>query len=1823
MHSKPNKKKQSPVKMQESSILDKYKNDENDEKEEIIIKKEDFEYNKHDEAYGVGALKLLQSQSKYKIKNLKNKKKKKPIIISKKIDGDKLYKSDNRKFFYYRKPSVELKDFLIDNENKTFLDYGVYCLKKKMNRFFLQFVRNFVMKEKEKIRLQEIKELERIEEQRKKKLEKKRLEEKEKKRKEKNRLEEEKKKRLEEEEKLRLEKEEKLRLEEIKKKKFKEEKKRLKDEKKIRLEKKRIKDEENEKIRENEEEEEERKKIFEKEKIEKEKLKIKFKKLKTNLSKDFKTIENENTIDFESSNSQKQNLKSNNYNKLLDLSLKEEDENKLENNEIEANILIISTNEELKDNYFDLKESNNGLENLKAKVSNMDYEMRMKKISNTDSLNRLRDSIRDSALKIDNKKEIKNFNLTEKDKKLENQEIEILKSENVSQIQDTVSNEYFNTLEKTTEDDNLKSKRDSIDSNYFDFGKKDDLEKKEYVKKMRVGTFSRGNNAFQIYQKQQEEKKMQLQRRRSSLDERRVNRRSFMENVGKEFFVNKKKSEMLKKEEEKEEDDSDSSNSSDSSFDSSDEGMSMEECPEDMKNSLERENFSEDFNKEKDENIFVDKKIYNNLYLYDEKKNLKDDEVFNLFNKNLKEDKGDDSPIFFEKKNIEENKNIKEDNIFGQKKEDIKNNMEESESEVDIDGAFEDEDEIRSKRKSRSDKVNEFENLIRNAKEKRKSERQQKKRDSKLIKEEGQNEKIESLNKNNLIENLTKKKSEKKKKIEENILEENEENFNKSLDQNIEIFENQKRINQNESFSDKSLEDKNLKENIINSNKTIDYLKNSSLRENGSFMENNNSSIRENESISNKSDNEENSEKDLKKEYKKKKTEEEIRMKKKTLDVEDSENDESSDISSFDEKSKDNEKEQKDSVNFQDDFENNNLEKNNMKKIRAVLKKLTDNLDSDKILSTITEERFSNFPKSEKKSKFNNNKVFLERLEEENSISNDADNFEMDFNIKMKDKKEGGNNIDDNNLNYLKEKEVSNINKGEKISVLDELEKITKKNIKILIKSIKNDSLKKYEWKEKIKKKKELRLKKINEKLVLEKLTKKNILKLFKNAKKDFEKKIEFNKNLEYSKSKKNFKLNKIRKTVKNVNLIYKEDEKNKIQQIIPQYKVRKNSLDQIKKTSKIKILLNVENKFIEQDKTEIEESDYSKKNSEVEENENQRKNSQIEKNQNQIENLEKYKEEKLNKIRKTLKNVNLIYKEDEKIEKKENIPEFKLRKNSLDSENLKKEKEEKIFNLKMEKNNVDLKNKFIEQDKTEVEESVCSESELKIKKNKKVRESIMKYNNIVSERELSKNIIITIRQNSIDRVGGTNLSLEYSPSPEKNKKNLKTIPKNFKKDLEKNNEVNFRKNRQSKMLSKKKYILTEIVNNLEKEDDYKNNLEDMENLSNSKRSSKLINFVLKNEISSDNMKMIERKNSLENLQDDFKEEIENFNKTNLRTSSFSKNNIDNKNKIKNLNSSQSKFFIKEKKQNLVEIKGKIEKEGDYHEKQNNLEDSEDLKDIKRNSKLKMIKNNKFTNNPNMIERKNSLPLLDDLMSESYDINEEYISQDGNSLKTSNTSIKNFSSKKNQDSNKKRKSKLFLKDKNLSKIEIKEDIEKEEDYEDCFIHRNYSFNGYQKGKTEKSKLFFSTLNRNNPLELEIIKKKEEEKIKKDWQKYKESFSYKMMSKMNKVLEKRPYMTQESCFTYLQNLMSQMVSKDFIIFLLDLDEDEIDSILKIQRFWRKRTNKMIIRKILNGQVYFKRETNLARSRFNSVLNMNSEDKLQNKKNNNILFTSNIH
>lgn len=1727
MHQKPSNPKPESNKLPQSLILEKYKNEK-----EIKISKYDFEENQKDNSFGVETLKYLQNESKSKIDKMKRKKKKKPIVVSEKIDGSKLYKSDNRKFFYYRKPSIELKDFLIDNEDKNFLDYGVYCLKKKMNRFFLEFVRDFVRKEEEKGRLEEIRKLEKIENKRKLELEK-----------------------------IRFEKEEKTRLE-------KEQKEKLA-EKNLRLEK--IKSEMEEKI-----------KLV----IQLKKESLKSDKQKTNLSSDFKTTDNENTIDFASSNSQKQNInnKKINYKKLLDLSLKEEDENRLENeednkskseNDGEDNILLISTNEKINDNYFDLEKSNNDLENLKNKVTNIDYKLRMKKITNTESKNKLRDSLQQSVLKIE----------TEREKKAKTPK---KKSPNPSEIQEAISNTYFSSL--------IPSPKKS-----FDFQKKDDLEKKEYVKKMRIGTFSRGSNAFQIYQKQQEEKKRQLNKRRSSLNERRVNRRSFIDNISKEFFINKKKSELLRKEEEvKREERNEGSESSDSSFDSSDEEFGMEKCKKELRNSLERgceegeDYFFDGFGVEgRDLDTKGDERIGNvvlgdcgnvgfiqvenkNLFLYDDcedQRGVKDDEVFNLFNKNLEDDcKRDASPMFFEKKN-------EEGDVFGKKGGD-----EDFGFELEDDQDLKDEffSGFNKKRKSRTEKVNEFENLIKSVKKKRKSERKEKKKNK--IEEESKNIQNQN-NKNNT-------------KINENKKDSNQNNNSNFFKENL--IKNKSKED-SESESEKSSENmNNLKENIL-STKIIHKIKVTSLKENPSISE-----IESTESISEK-DNEKKTKKNIledekfkkgnseKKEsinlknYKKKKTDEEIKIKKEEkINISNSE--ESSDISSFDDKSKDLEK-KKNSIITEEDFENKN-----MRKIQAVLKKLTENLDSDKILMTIKEEdRYSMFAKNETKK---TDKIFLEKLEEESSESES----DGEFNLNVCD-----NSLKKNNLDFFnKKKEVFNINLNEKFE---------KKNL------IEKDLLKKHGFEENdVKNKEEEKKRKFNENIALEKLVKKNINKIYKNIKKDVERKIEFNKNLELSKinKKENYKNNLIDKIKKKTKNIYKEDQKLINEENISELKQRKNSLNERENLLSNKITLNFQKKkiFLEQEKTESDNYQKSPK-----------------------------KDEKMIKIRKTLKNTNLIYKEDKKIKNQENIPELKQRKNSLEnftenknSQNTLINSENKKNNFKSQNLNIDKRKNYIQQDKTEIEDSSCSESEKKKIKNNKMRASIKNYNNIISEKEKKKSqkIIITIRENSLENMNESDMSLSSSPK----KKYLKTNHNNLKKNFMNKNEINFKRKKESRMVNKK---IEEIktFDRFEKEEDYDNNLEDMESIENFKINSNL-KPVFKNNGDLESFVKVERKNSLENVKDDFLEEMEN-----LRTSNFSKKNIpEEKSSVNKLNSKKGRFSFKEKKVNLFHVKENIEKEEDYKNENNNkIEETEKLIDLRRSSRLTItglteikIKNENLSKNTNIINRRNS---LFDSESESFDINEEYNSLNDSNLKTSQRTLIKKNILKGNKNCEKRKSKLIIKEKINLDEEVQEDLEKEEYY---VKHRNYSFNGYKQEKSELTKLFFSTLNpettfmkkknskNNSPLktpqtqkkspktekslkipkkDLQKQEKETQEKTQiKDWQNYKEKFSYKMMTKMNKILEKRPYMTQESCFTFLQKLMSQMVKKDFIIFLLNLDEDEIEGILTIQRFWRKRTNVSIIRKILGGHVYFKRETRLAKVRLGgSVFGMKSTERLE--------------
>ena len=114
---------------------------------------------------------------------------------------------------------------------------------------------------------------------------------------------------------------------------------------------------------------------------------------------------------------------------------------------------------------------------------------------------------------------------------------------------------------------------------------------------------------------------------------------------------------------------------------------------------------------------------------------------------------------------------------------------------------------------------------------------------------------------------------------------------------------------------------------------------------------------------------------------------------------------------------------------------------------------------------------------------------------------------------------------------------------------------------------------------------------------------------------------------------------------------------------------------------------------------------------------------------------------------------------------------------------------------------------------------------------------------------------------------------------------------------------------------------------------------------------------------------------------------------------------------------------------------------------------------------------------------------------------------------------------------------------------------------------------------------------------QIISPEEQQKkdLKKEiWEIYKEKYSIKMMGIMNKALNNEGYDVSKT----LSDLMKNIVSEDFIKYITDFDDKEIDKIIFIQRFWRQKTNSMIIRKISKGNKFFLRESFKHKNRFSN-------------------------
>ena len=92
------------------------------------------------------------------------------------------------------------------------------------------------------------------------------------------------------------------------------------------------------------------------------------------------------------------------------------------------------------------------------------------------------------------------------------------------------------------------------------------------------------------------------------------------------------------------------------------------------------------------------------------------------------------------------------------------------------------------------------------------------------------------------------------------------------------------------------------------------------------------------------------------------------------------------------------------------------------------------------------------------------------------------------------------------------------------------------------------------------------------------------------------------------------------------------------------------------------------------------------------------------------------------------------------------------------------------------------------------------------------------------------------------------------------------------------------------------------------------------------------------------------------------------------------------------------------------------------------------------------------------------------------------------------------------------------------------------------------------------------------------------------------YKLKLAIKMNRILDNRRYGNLNDSYTLLEYEVNNMVSPEFIKFVYQMDKDKQDKILKIQHFWRRRINMMIIKKIGRATRQFQQESIARGSRF---------------------------
>ena len=141
------------------------------------------------------------------------------------------------------------------------------------------------------------------------------------------------------------------------------------------------------------------------------------------------------------------------------------------------------------------------------------------------------------------------------------------------------------------------------------------------------------------------------------------------------------------------------------------------------------------------------------------------------------------------------------------------------------------------------------------------------------------------------------------------------------------------------------------------------------------------------------------------------------------------------------------------------------------------------------------------------------------------------------------------------------------------------------------------------------------------------------------------------------------------------------------------------------------------------------------------------------------------------------------------------------------------------------------------------------------------------------------------------------------------------------------------------------------------------------------------------------------------------------------------------------------------------------------------------------------------------------------------------------------------------------------------------------------IHSEVNLKNYRFSKRKTSFL-------KNIINLEK-KKKKEESLEEMWAIYKKNYSNSLIDKMNKIFTNGKYSKISDSERNLNKIMNQMISKNFIKYLFNLNDKEIEKIILIQNFWRKIIDKKIMRKISEGQNYFRNQSILNNSRFSRI------------------------